>query len=240
MRRSLCTGLLLLMIGLSTSPGRADGTVITAAINWPNGKAQFFLSDGSYIRYDIAADRADPGYPKPVDDGTWPGMAGYGTKIVAAFNTRDNKAIFLLSTGEYLRYDIASDRVDPGYPRAIDDQTWPGLTPFTGRVSGALNWPGNKLQIFLTDGTYLRYDLLADHLDAGYPQPVSDKTWPGLAPYASIISGAINWANGKAYIFFNDGRYVRYDIAADHVDDGYPKPINAQTWPGLNMYFPQK
>jgi len=175
------------MISLVTTPCRADGAFITAAINWPGGKAQFFLSDGTYVRYDIAADRADPGYPKPVDDGTWPGMGGYGTKIIAAFNTRDNKAIFILSTGDYLRYDIASDRVDPGYPR-----------------------------------------------------PVNDETWPGLEPFASSISGAINWANGKVYIFFSDGRYVRYDIAADHVDAGYPKPINEQTWPGLNTYFQKK
>jgi hypothetical protein len=228
------------MIGLVSAPGWAEGTFITAAINWPGGKAQFFLNDGTYVRYDIAADRADSGYPKPVNDSTWPGMGAYAGKIIAAFNTRDNKAIFILSTGEYLRYDIGADRVDAGYPRPVNDETWPGLAPFVNIISGALNWPGNKVQIFLGDGTYLRYDLLADHLDAGYPQPINNQTWPGLEPFATNISGAINWANGKAYIFFSDGRYVRYDIAADHVDDGYPKPINAQTWPGLNTYFQKR
>ena len=51
---------------------------ITAAIQWSHGKAQFFLNDGRYFRYDIKADRSDPGYPKPINDETWPGMgAGF-------------------------------------------------------------------------------------------------------------------------------------------------------------------
>ena len=46
---------------------------IDDAVNWGNGKAYFFKG-GQYIRYDIKADRADPGYPKAVDAGTWPGL----------------------------------------------------------------------------------------------------------------------------------------------------------------------
>ncbi len=37
-----------------------------------------FLNNGRYLRYDIEADRADPGYPKLINDETWPGMgAGF-------------------------------------------------------------------------------------------------------------------------------------------------------------------
>lgn len=46
---------------------------LDAAVNWGNGKAYFFRN-GQYIRYDVKADRADPGYPKPIDSETWPGL----------------------------------------------------------------------------------------------------------------------------------------------------------------------
>ncbi len=47
------------------------------------------------------------------------------------------------------------------------------------------------------------------------------------------IDAVVAWDNGKAY-FFKGRQYVRYDIKADRVDPGYPKPINNETWPGLS------
>jgi hypothetical protein len=228
------------MIGASllATPSRAAQPFITAAIQWPGGKAQFFLSDGTYVRYDIAADRADPGYPKPVTDRSWPGMGAYGRQIIAAVNGADpDKAYFFLADGTYLRYDIKSDRVDPGYPRPVDNRSWRGLGPYARRLYAGLNWSANKIQLFLNDGTYIRYDVGADRADEGYPKPIDRATWPGLAPYASHLSAAVNWGNGKAYFFLDDGRYLRYDIAEDRVDAGYPKAIDENTWPGLHGFF---
>jgi len=45
----------------------------TGIVNWGNGKAYFFKGS-QYIRYDIATDKADPGYPKTIDNSTWPGI----------------------------------------------------------------------------------------------------------------------------------------------------------------------
>lgn len=45
----------------------------TSVANWGNGKVYFFRGN-EYIRWDIKADRADPGYPKIIDDTTWPGL----------------------------------------------------------------------------------------------------------------------------------------------------------------------
>lgn len=211
---------------------------ITGALNWPGGKVQFFLSDGSYVRYDVAADRADAGYPRPVTDQTWPGLGRYGRDIQVAFNGPDpNKVYFFLTNGTYLRYDIRNDSVDAGYPQPINDKSWPGMGRHAGKFYAALNWPGGKVQFFLSNGTYVRYDLRADRVDPGYPQRITNATWPGLAEYEARITSAVNWKNGKAYFFLVDGTYLRYDIADDEVEDGYPKRIDARSWPGLYSYF---
>ena len=57
--------------------------------------------------------------------------------------------------------------------------------------------------------------------------------WVGLdrAGFSESIDAAVNWGNGKAYLFKADP-YVRYDMAADRTDDGYPLPI-ADHWSGL-------
>jgi len=210
---------------------------ITAAIHWPNGKAQFFLNDGNYLRFDIPSNRVDAGYPKPINDNTWPGMGRYARQISAAFNGPGGKAFFFLSSGHYLRYDIAADRVDPGYPKLVDDNSWPGLERYRTTLFGALNWKGNRVQLFLSDGSYLRYDLTQNRVEEGYPKPINNQTWPGLQPYAAHLAGMVNWDNNKAYIFLDDNRYLRYDIGADRVDDGYPKAVNDANWPGMGNSF---
>ena len=44
---------------------------------------------------------------------------------------------------------------------------------------------------------------------------------------------AVDWRSGKdqIYFFFKDtNTYSRFDIANDKVADGYPKPVNENTW----------
>jgi hypothetical protein len=206
---------------------------VVGAIHWPGEKAQFFYSDGTYVRYDVKADKADVGYPQDITDKTWPGLGDYANRIIAAFDGANGKAYIVLTKGEYIRYDVKADHVDNGYPKRIDDGTWPGVGDYATSIVAVTNWPGNKLQIFLDDGRYIRYDNAADRADKGYPQPINDKTWPGVAPYAKHLAGMIEWENGKVYMFLDTGEYLRYDVAADRLDDGYPKVVSKANWPGL-------
>ena len=48
--------------------------------------------------------------------------------------------------------------------------------------------------------------------------------------------GTPDWGNGRVY-FFKANQYLRYDIAADTVDQDYPRPI-AGNWPGLIEALP--
>ncbi|PEE61283.1 hypothetical protein COM74_30545 [Bacillus thuringiensis] len=59
------------------------------AINWDNGKVFFFKGD-KYVRYDIAMDKVDNGYPLVIAD-YWPGMkeSGFDTDLGPAFDLLD-------------------------------------------------------------------------------------------------------------------------------------------------------
>lgn len=96
---------------------------IDAAVNWGNGKAYFFKGN-QYVRYDIGSDKADPGYPKPINSNNWPGLPW--DQIDAVVNWGNGKAYFFKGK-QYIRYDIKADKADPGYPQPIDSSTWPGL-----------------------------------------------------------------------------------------------------------------
>ena len=40
-----------------------------------------------------------------------------------------------------------------------------------------------------------------------------------------LFGGLLNIDFSKALIFLTDGRFISYDIAADRIDPGFPKPL---------------
>ncbi len=205
----------------STAGSAPTSTALDAAINWGNGKAYLFNGD-QYIRYDIASDKADSGYPLSIQ-GNWSGLTF--NQIDAVINWGNGKAYFF-NGEQYTRYDIASDRADSGYPKPIAGN-WSGLT--FSQIDAIINWGNGKAYIF--SGTeYTRYDIASDKADSGYPKPIAGN-WSGLS--FSSLTAAINWGNNKAYLFDGD-QYVRYDIPADKEDSGYPLPVQGN-WPGLSF-----
>lgn len=207
---------------------------ITAALDWNSTRAYFFRSDEQYVRYSKTLDKADAGYPNPASELTWPGLGKYKDKIIAAFRKDNAKAYFFLSDGHYIRYDINSDTSDSGYPKSIDNDTWPGMGPYATNIVAALRWKGNRVYFFLDNGDYIRYNLAKDRVDNGYPKAINNYTWPGLGEYASDIQSAVKWSDGRGYIFLKNQKYVRYNISLDRVDAGYPSAVNNNTWPGLS------
>ncbi|SAL05796.1 Hemopexin [Caballeronia calidae] len=192
----------------------------------------YFLFDSQYVRYDVASDAVETGYPKSIG-ANWTGFsaAGFASGIDAAVND-DSGKVYFFKGSQYLRYDIAANAVDAGFPKSIADH-WPGLAQadFASGIDAAVNWGNGKLYFFKGD-RYVRYDLGQNRSDDGYPVRTADG-WPGFAAagFGAAIDTALNWGNGKAY-FFCGGRYLRYDIAGDCVDPGYPADIDA-SWGGL-------
>ena len=96
-------------------------------MNWWNEKVYFFRGS-EYSRYDIAADRVEDGYPKPIS-GHWPGV--WAEDIDAAVHWGDGK-VYFFKKSEYTRYDMATDRADLGpvpIPAAFDDLSANGGSP---------------------------------------------------------------------------------------------------------------
>ena len=202
---------------------------IDAAVNWGNGKVYVFRGD-RYLRYDIAADRVDPDYPRSIGE-NWRGFAeaGFDGGIDAAVNWGNGK-VYVFRGDRYLRYDIAADRVDPDYPRSIGEN-WRGFAEagFDGGIDAAVNWGNGKVYVFRGD-RYLRYDIAADRVDPDYPHPIA-KYLPGLAGagLGSDIGATAEWGDGKIF-FFKGSQYVKYEM--DGVDSGFPALVEDH-WRGL-------
>ena len=196
------------------------------------GTKVYFFKGSKYLRYDRGAETTDDGYPLDIAD-HWPGFreAGFGTGIDAALNLEGGK-VFVFRGPRYLRYDTESGQVDAGYPLPIAGQ-WPGFAEagFADGIDAAVNWGNGKAYVF-RGSRYLRYDIALDKVDDGFPLPIG-LHWPGFAAagFADGIDAAVNWGDGKVYFFRRDS-YLRYDIADDRVDDGYPLPISG-FWPGF-------
>ena len=207
-----------------------------AACVWPNGKVYFFRG-AAYAQYDIAADRVDPGFPRRIRDG-WPGVFADGVDAAAVWpdgSAFGGKAYFFRGD-EYVRFDVAAGRADPGYPRRIGDGGWPGV--FAAGVDAVAVGPAGTAwagkAFFFRGDEYVQYDIEADAADGGYPRKIAGD-WPGL--FAAGVDAACVWPAGDAYggkvYFFRGAEYLRYDAEAGRADDGYPARIDGGSWGGL-------
>ena len=194
------------------------------------GKAYLFRGN-RYLRYDWADDLPDPGYPVAIADG-WHGLpADFTSNFDAALNGQNQFSgkLYLFKGDRYVRYDWASDRTDPGYPKSIAEN-WHGLPAgFTSRFDAAVGGQGPFAgkAYFFRDNQYIRYDWASDRTDPGYPKSFP-LLWPGLPPaFTTNVQAALNGQGpfaGKLY-FFRGSDYARYDWTADRGDPGYPQPI---------------
>ncbi|MFN8442082.1 MAG: hemopexin repeat-containing protein [Caldilineaceae bacterium] len=106
--------------------------------------------------------------PRTTDLPSWEGN-------LDAAVTRPNGKTYFFKGDEYIRYDIATDRSDPGYLAKLKDG-WPGL--WESDIDAAMTWPNGKTYFFRGD-EYIRYDIATDQADPGYPAKIHDG-WPGL------------------------------------------------------------
>ena len=150
--------------------------------------------------------------------------------MFTAAQTLSNDKMYFFRGGDYWRYDLRSDRTDPGYPRAIAGN-WPGVPADPDAAVAGQGDRGHKVYFF-KGSRYWRYDTRAHRVDDGYPRAISG-AWKGV--WADGIDAAVTLpTNGKIYLF-KGGHYIRYDFVKG-AEPGYPKTISGH-WPGLSGPF---
>jgi hypothetical protein len=112
---------LLFAYGAVGGTAHAELGRIDAAIDGQSqyaGKAYFFEGD-QYIRYDWATDKVDPGYPKSIAEWNLPGGFTGGFDTVLNGGGPYSGKVYFFKGDQYVRYDWAADKADPGYPKLI-------------------------------------------------------------------------------------------------------------------------
>jgi|GEM_PF-556802 len=163
-------------------PTYLDAAVYIGIKSLAHPNKLLFFKNNEYWRWDVTTGSMDYGYPKRVTD-DFPGLPHRIDAAVYAPYHQSNRQdkLYFFRRGQYWRWDVATNRLDPGYPKRIQDG-WSGLPEggidmavYSGTDSGAAS---NKLFLF-QGGRYWRWDINTDLLDPGYPKSVQ-KNWPGL------------------------------------------------------------
>jgi hypothetical protein len=118
-----------------------------------------------------------PTYPRKIADG-WPGL---WTQDIDAAVLWNNGKIYFFKGNQYMRYDVASAKVDPDYPRSIS-LNWQGLWP--GDIDAAVLW-NNGTAYFFKGAKYVRYDVASGKVDPHYG--VSRRTGAACGPTISTL-----------------------------------------------------
>ncbi len=136
------------------------------------GKTYFFFNDGTYTRFDDANNTMDPGYPYSTAS-EW-GMSTTQAKTISGIikdSRHPDKTYFFFKDGTYMRFDDATDTMDPGYPYSTASQ-WGMSTKQSKNISGIMKYSHrpDKIYFFLNDGTYMRFNDITDTMEADYPK----------------------------------------------------------------------
>jgi hypothetical protein len=213
---------------VSGTTWRCDGKCIDGGIRLPGNRTVLFRGD-QYARF--TGDELDKGYPLPIA-GRWPFPDSWSPGIDAVVDWGGGR-VYFFKRDQFMRYEIGPDGAETAYPPLPIATHWPSLPKSWGYgIDAGINW-GNGKAYFFKGNQYLRYDMIRDEVDPGFPKPIADN-WKGFPPsWSSGIDAAMNWGDGIVY-FFKGGEYLRYDIKSGEGDFSVqtPRPV-AGNWPGF-------
>lgn len=175
---------------------------LDATVNYPNGQTYMFYGS-EYIRWDYNEEAYLT--PKSISE-DWKGVNF--TKIDAAVYWESTQKIYFFSGDEYVRYDIAEEKVDRGFPMKIKSG-WAGMEEF-GKIDAAFPWKDKVY--FFSGNKYVRFSFTDNRIDEGYPKTINKTTWKGVN--FDKIDAALVWKSPIVY-FFKGNQYYRFDMNKD-------------------------
>jgi len=139
--------------------------------------------------------------------------------------------------GKTMSHFIHTDATTTRRPVNIGDGQWPDLEPYADDIVAAMNLGNDTALFFLKNGEYLKYNLRKQSLIGNSREMRGGMS--RLRPHAKKIKSAFKWNDDYAFIFLDDGQYLRYNTRKQRIDEGYPKKITNRNWPGLGNHAKQ-
>ena len=193
----------------------------------------YLIRNRSYFSYNV--ETGETKKPAPICD-RWPGLKDLGFDLIDAtlsgnYNnhqepTRLDDKVFFFCGEYYSEMDANTGEFSPA-KKIIEG--WPGVG--FEKIDAALRFQHDTVYFF-SGNQYVRYNVLENKADEGYPQLISER-WLGVS--FEKIDAAIYWGHGKVF-FFRDDQYIRYDIVNYRADSGFPRHIKGNYVDDWNLF----
>jgi hypothetical protein len=179
---------------------------------------QYFFRKDQYLQrdYEEYSPVVDPNYPRPIAQ-DWVGLQAHGFHLnLDAAEVLVPSKVHFFKGQQYLVYDLAADKVDPGYPAPITN-LFKGLPPgFHGGLDDVMNFQNGK--VYLLKEEYCVCCTL-DTMSADGPPQLITEQWPYVTSYGPEFAKGIDAAMYSGYAWFFKGSESFIP------DGGYKYPI---------------
>lgn len=146
---------------------------LDAALN-RNNKHSYFFKGAYYVKYDMNAKRVMSGYPKKIA-GNW-NLPKEFTKNIDASYSRYDERVYFFKGSKYVRYNLKTKKVDPGYPKTTKSMY--SLGSFGSPKAACKLSINNAAYFWDNSGKYFKYNTKTNKKYASYyPAKVENKAW---------------------------------------------------------------
>jgi hypothetical protein len=137
-----------------------SGSYLGSVTNNPISDSVFFFHQNHYSKMNIKENTFCE--PKAISEG-FPGIPFNSIDAALHF---EPTLVYFFCGNQYVRFNLAENRVEPGYPALISER-WAGVN--FDEIDAAIYWGNGKIYFF-RDDLYIRYDVSSFAADPGYPK----------------------------------------------------------------------